>query len=160
MLYSHLTREYRELCRAHQLLQARCGKNQIQGWCLPSSLSLSHWNNVILRIIFYSDVEREEKQLRYYQVKLEAAETKLRDFEKYFSEQEEDQSDLTKKLIDERESQTLKIFHLSEKLKIVLEREQTLRAEVQEAKDQSELLEFRVLELEECQEREKVIKRR
>ena len=112
------------------------------------------------QFIFYSDVEREEKQLRYYQVKLEAAETKLRDFEKYFSEQEEDQSDLTKKLIDERESQTLKIFHLSEKLKIVLEREQTLKAEVQEAKDQSELLEFRVLELEECQEREKVIKLR
>ena len=105
-------------------------------------------------------MEREEKQLRYYQVKLEAAETKLRDFDVYFSEQEEDQSDLTKKLIDERESQTLKIFHLSEKLKIVLEREQTLRAEVQEAKDQSELLEFRVLELEECQEREKVIKQR
>ena len=113
------------------------------------------------KIIFYSDVEREEKQLRYYQVKLEAAETKLRDFEKYFSEQDqEDQADLTKKLIEERESQTLKIFHLSEKLAVVLEREQTLKAEVQEAKDQSELLEFRVLELEECQEREKVIKRR
>ena len=42
----------------------------------------------------------------------------------------------------------------------MLEREQTLKAEVQEAKDQSELLEFRVLELEECQEREKVIKLR
>ena len=107
--------------------------------------------------IFYLDVEREEKQLRYYQVKLEAAETKLRDFEKYFSEQDlEDQADLTKKLIEERESQTLKIFHLSEKLAVVLEREQTLKAEVQEAKDQSELLEFRVLELEECQEKEKV----
>ena len=38
----------------------------------------------------------------------------------------------------------------------MLEREQTLKAEVQEAKDQSELLEFRVLELEECQEKEKV----
>lgn len=110
-----------------------------------------------ISLVFYSDVEREEKQLRYYQVKLEAAETKLRDFDKYFSEQE-DQSDLTKKLIDERESQTLKIFHLSEKLKVVLEREQTLKAEVQEAKDQSDLLEFRVLELEECQEKEKVIK--
>ena len=111
--------------------------------------------------IFYSDVEREEKQLRYYQVKLEAAETKLRDFEKYFSEQDqEDQADLTKKLIEERESQTLKIFHLSEKLAVVLEREQTLKAEVQEAKDQSELLEFRVLELEECQEKEKVIRPR
>ena len=120
------------------------------------------WINVLLFnsvYISHSDVEREEKQLRYYQVKLEAAETKLRDFEKYFSEQE-DQSDLTKKLIDERESQTLKIFHLSEKLKIVLEREQSLKAEVQEAKDQSELLEFRVLELEECQEKEKVIKQR
>ena len=31
MLYSHLLREYRELCRAHQLLQARCGKTHPQG---------------------------------------------------------------------------------------------------------------------------------
>ena len=42
----------------------------------------------------------------------------------------------------------------------MLEREQSLKAEVQEAKDQCELLEFRVLELEECQEKEKVIKLR
>ena len=98
-----------------------------------------------------SDVEREEKQLHYYQVKLEAAETKLRDFENYFNNA--DRSDLIKNLIDEKESQTLKIFHLSEKIKVINEREQTLKSEVQEAKDQAELLEFRVLELEECQEK-------
>ena len=98
-------------------------------------------------------MEREEKQLHYYQIKLEAAETKLRDFENYFNNV--DKSDLIKNLIDEKESQTLKIFHLSEKIKVINEREQTLKSEVQEAKDQAELLEFRVLELEECQEKVK-----
>lgn len=105
----------------------------------------------VLSIFLCLDVEREEKQLHYYQIKLEAAETKLRDYENYFNDA--DKSNLLKKLIDEKESHTLKIFHLSEKVKLASEREQTLKSEVQEAKDQAELLEFRVLELEECQEK-------
>ena len=98
-----------------------------------------------------SDVEREERQINYYKNKLEAAETKMRDYDRCFNDTEG--SDLIKKLIDEKESQTMKIFQLSEKLKMMEEREQRLNTEVQDAKDQAELLEFRVLELEECQEK-------
>ena len=97
------------------------------------------------------DVEREERQINYYKNKLEAAETKMRDYDRCFNDTEG--SDLIKKLIDEKESQTMKIFQMSEKLKMMEEREERLKTEVQDAKDQSELLEFRVLELEECQEK-------
>ena len=98
-----------------------------------------------------SDVEREERQINYYKNKLEAAETKMRDYDRCFNDTEG--SDLIKKLIDEKESQTIKIFQMSEKLKMMEEREERLKSEVQDAKDQAELLEFRVLELEECQEK-------
>ena len=97
------------------------------------------------------DVEREERQINYYKNKLEAAETKMRDYDRCFNDTEG--SDLIKKLIDEKESQTMKIFQMSEKLKMMEEREERLKTEVQDAKDQAELLEFRVLELEECQEK-------
>ena len=99
------------------------------------------------------DVEREERQINYYKNKLEAAETKMRDFERCFNDA--DGRDLIKKLIDEKESQTMKNFQLSEKIKSMDEREKRLKAEIQDAKDQAELLEFRVLELEECQDKVK-----
>ena len=99
----------------------------------------------------YLDVEREERQINYYKNKLEAAETKMRDFERCFNDTEG--SDLIKKLIDEKESQTLKNFQLTEKLKLMEDREMRLKAEIQDARDQAELLEFRVLELEECQDK-------
>ena len=82
---------------------------------------------------------------------MEAAETKMRDFERYFNDS--DGSDLTKKLIDEKEIQSMKIFQLTEKIKMMDENESRLTSEIQEAKDQAELLEFRVLELEECQDK-------
>ena len=97
------------------------------------------------------DVEREERQINYYKNKLEAAETKMRDYERCFNEAEG--PDLIKKLIDEKESQTMKVFQLAERLKMMEEREQRHNSELQEAKDQAELLEFRVLELEESQEK-------
>ena len=31
MLYGHLQKEFRELCRAHQLLQSRLGSKSVQG---------------------------------------------------------------------------------------------------------------------------------
>ena len=98
-----------------------------------------------------ADVEREERQINYYKNKLEAAETKMRDYERCFNEAEG--PDLIKKLIDEKESQTMKVFQLAERLKMMEEREQRHNSELQEAKDQAELLEFRVLELEESQEK-------
>ena len=144
-LYGQLQREYRDLCRAYTLLQARCGQNSIQGEACAGNLFLQMFNLKCL------DVEREERQINYYKNKLEAAETKMRDYDRCFNDTEG--SDLIKKLIDEKESQTMKIFQMSEKLKMMEEREERLKTEVQDAKDQAELLEFRVLELEECQEK-------
>ena len=111
---------------------------------------------------FSLDVEREERQINYYKNKLEAAETKMRDYERCFNTAFDDhpdspaaaQADTLKKLIDEKESQALKTYQLGEKLKMMDERETRLRSEVQEAKDQAELLEFRVLELEEAQDKQ------
>ena len=70
------------------------------------------------------DVEREERQINYYKNKLEAAETKMRDYDRCFNDTEG--SDLIKKLIDEKESQTMKIFQMSEKLKMMEEREESV----------------------------------
>ena len=64
-----------------------------------------------------------------------------------------EQADLVKMLIDEKESQILKNSQLNERIKVLDEREERLKAEIREATDQSELLEFRVLELEESQEK-------
>ena len=47
MLYSQLVREYRDLCRAHQLLQARAGKHLIQGGRLIHLLLLIHLIHLI-----------------------------------------------------------------------------------------------------------------
>ena len=69
-LYSHLQREYRELCRAHQLLQTRAAAppSQVQSpqprTPLQSSLQV------------HQDVEREVRQARRCRNKLEAAETR------------------------------------------------------------------------------------
>ena len=78
----------------------------------------------------------------------------MRDFERCFNNSCDDaSSESIKKLIDEKESQSMKIFQLSERIKVMDDRETRLRSEIQDAKDQAELLEFRVLELEECQEK-------
>ena len=80
----------------------------------------------------------------------------MRDWEKCFNSTFADDdlaADAVKKLIDEKESQAVKIFQLTEKLRLMEERESRLNAEIQEAKDQAELLEFRVLELEEIQDK-------
>ena len=99
-------------------------------------------------------MEREERQINYYKNKLEAVETKMRDFERCFNNCADDpSSESIKKLIDEKESQSMKIFQLNEKIRVMDDRETRLRSEIQDAKDQAELLEFRVLELEECQEK-------
>lgn len=103
-----------------------------------------------------SDVEREDRQINYYKNKLEAAETKIRDVERCFNSTFADDdlaADAVKKLIDEKESQAVKIFQLTEKLRLMEERESRLNSEIQEARDQAELLEFRVLELEELQDK-------
>merc|ERR1719192_2761531 len=125
-LYTHLQKEYTELQRAYQLLQTRVE---------PSG----------------QDVEREEKNITYLKNKLEAAETKISDLESCLNQI--DASSSTKKLIDEKQTVINLNLGLSEKIRVLEEREARLRSELQDSKDQAELLEFRVLELEECQEK-------
>jgi len=125
-LYTHLQKEYTELQRAYQLLQTRI---------VPSG----------------QDVEREEKNITFLKNKLQAAETKITDLESCLNQI--DHSSSTKKLIDEKQTVINLNLGLSEKIRVLEEREGRLRSELQDSKDQAELLEFRVLELEECQEK-------
>eukprot|EP00092_Neocalanus_flemingeri_P060393 GFUD01072374.1.p1 GENE.GFUD01072374.1~~GFUD01072374.1.p1 ORF type:complete len:2138 (-),score=539.44 GFUD01072374.1:426-6839(-) len=125
-LYTHLQKEYTELQRAYQLLQTRI---------VPSG----------------QDVEREEKNITYLKNKLQAAETKITDLESCLNQI--DHSATTKKLIDDKQAVINLNLGLSEKIRVLEEREGRLRSELQDSKDQAELLEFRVLELEECQEK-------
>jgi len=125
-LYTHLQKEYTELQRAYQLLQTRI---------VPSG----------------QDVEREEKNITYLKNKLQAAETKITDLESCLNQI--DHSASTKKLIDEKQTVINLNLGLSEKIRVLEERDGRLRSELQDSKDQAELLEFRVLELEECQEK-------
>jgi len=125
-LYTHLQKEYTELQRAYQLLQTRI---------IPSG----------------QDVEREDKNITYLKNKLQAAETKIIDLESCLNQI--DHSASTKKLIDEKQTVINLNLGLSEKIRVLEEREGRLRSELQDSKDQAELLEFRVLELEECQEK-------
>ena len=83
--------------------------------------------------------------------KLNAAETKIIDLES--SLKQNDPSASTKKLIDEKQTFINQNLGLSEKIRVIEDREERLRSDLQDSKDQSELLEFRVLELEECQEK-------
>ena len=83
--------------------------------------------------------------------KLQAAETKISDLESCLDQI--DHAATTKKLIDEKQTVINLNLGLSEKIRVLEEREGQLRSELQDSKDQAELLEFRVLELEECQEK-------
>ena len=83
--------------------------------------------------------------------KLQAAETKITDLESCLNQI--DHSASAKKLIDEKQTVINLNLGLSEKIRVLEEREGRLRSELQDSKDQAELLEFRVLELEECQEK-------
>ena len=74
--------------------------------------------------------------------------SKIEDLEKVV-----DGSAIESKLIEEKKTVYALNLGLSEKIRYLNERENRLMAELQDSKDQSELLEFRVLELEECQEK-------
>ena len=68
-LYSHLQREYRELCRAHQLLQTRAAAP-------PSQVPPPPRTGLQSSLQVHQDVEREVRQARRCSNKLEAAETR------------------------------------------------------------------------------------
>ncbi|ELW67290.1 Janus kinase and microtubule-interacting protein 3 [Tupaia chinensis] len=90
------------------------------------------------------DAEREVKTREQLQAEVQRAQTRAEDLEKALAEQGQDM-----KWIEEKQALYRRNQELVEKIKQMEAEEARLKHEVQDAKDQNELLEFRVLELEE-----------
>ena len=79
---------------------------------------------------------------------MKVALSKIEDLEKLI-----EGTSIETKLIEEKKTLFALNLGLSEKIRHLHERETRFKLEIQDAKDHAELLEFRVLELEECQEK-------
>ncbi|XP_037660787.1 janus kinase and microtubule-interacting protein 3 isoform X5 [Choloepus didactylus] len=90
------------------------------------------------------DAEREVKTREQLQAEVQRARARTEDLEKALAEQGQDM-----KWIEEKQALYRRNQELVEKIKQVETEEARLKHEVQDAKDQNELLEFRILELEE-----------
>ncbi|XP_060142787.1 janus kinase and microtubule-interacting protein 3 isoform X24 [Globicephala melas] len=90
------------------------------------------------------DAEREVKTREQLQADVQRAQTRIEDLEKALAEQGQDT-----KWIEEKQMLYRRNQELVEKIKHMETEEARLKHEVQDAKDQNELLEFRILELEE-----------
>ncbi|XP_073649891.1 janus kinase and microtubule-interacting protein 3 isoform X13 [Tursiops truncatus] len=90
------------------------------------------------------DAEREVKTREQLQADVQRAQTRIEDLEKALAEQGQDT-----KWIEEKQMLYRRNQELVEKIKQMETEEARLKHEVQDAKDQNELLEFRILELEE-----------
>ncbi|XP_062958011.1 janus kinase and microtubule-interacting protein 3 isoform X3 [Cynocephalus volans] len=90
------------------------------------------------------DAEREVKTREQLQAEVQRAQTQIQDLEKALAEQGQDM-----KWIEEKQALYRRNQELVEKIKQMETEEARLKHEVQDAKDQNELLEFRILELEE-----------
>ncbi|XP_054291473.1 janus kinase and microtubule-interacting protein 3 isoform X2 [Pongo pygmaeus] len=90
------------------------------------------------------DAEREVKTREQLQAEVQRAQARIEDLEKALAEQGQDM-----KWIEEKQALYRRNQELVEKIKQMETEEARLRHEVQDARDQNELLEFRILELEE-----------
>ncbi|KAM5321431.1 janus kinase and microtubule-interacting protein 3 isoform 2-T2 [Glossophaga mutica] len=90
------------------------------------------------------DAEREVKIREQLQADVQRAQARIEDLERALAEQGQDM-----KWIEEKQALYRRNQELVEKIKQMETQEARLKHEVQDAKDQNELLEFRVLELEE-----------
>ncbi|XP_066095739.1 janus kinase and microtubule-interacting protein 3 [Saccopteryx bilineata] len=90
------------------------------------------------------DAEREVKTREQLQAEAQRAQAQIEDLEKALAEQGQDM-----KWIEEKQALYRRNQELVEKIKQMETQEARLKHEVQDAKDQNELLEFRILELEE-----------
>ncbi|KAM9618619.1 janus kinase and microtubule-interacting protein 3 isoform 5-T5 [Trichechus inunguis] len=90
------------------------------------------------------DAEREVKTREQLQAEVRRSQTRIEDLEKALAEQGQDM-----KWIEEKQALYRRNQELVEKIKQMETEEARLKHEVQDAKDQNELLEFRILELEE-----------
>ncbi|KAM6186177.1 janus kinase and microtubule-interacting protein 3 isoform 15-T15 [Rhynchocyon petersi] len=90
------------------------------------------------------DAEREVKTREQLQAEVHRSQTRIEDLEKALAEQGQDM-----KWIEDKQALYRRNQELVEKIKQMETEEARLKHEVQDAKDQNELLEFRILELEE-----------
>ncbi|KAM9377375.1 janus kinase and microtubule-interacting protein 1 [Pholidichthys leucotaenia] len=94
------------------------------------------------------DAEREARTREQMQVELSSCQAKIVDLEKALAERGQDS-----KWVEEKQYLLRTNQELREKMGALQQAETRLQAEVQDARDQNELLEFRVLELEERERR-------
>ncbi|XP_055782631.1 janus kinase and microtubule-interacting protein 1-like isoform X2 [Salvelinus fontinalis] len=94
------------------------------------------------------DAEREARNREQLQADLIGCQAKIGDLEKALAERGQDS-----KWVDEKQYLIRANQELHEKMCVLQQAESKLQAEVQDARDQNELLEFRVLELEERERR-------
>ncbi|XP_067374541.1 janus kinase and microtubule-interacting protein 1 isoform X14 [Channa argus] len=94
------------------------------------------------------DAEREARTREQLQLELSSCQAKIMDLEKALAERGQDS-----KWIEEKQYLLRTNQELHEKMCALQQAESRLQAEVQDARDQNELLEFRVLELEERERR-------
>ncbi|XP_078269798.1 janus kinase and microtubule-interacting protein 3 isoform X9 [Rhinoraja longicauda] len=98
------------------------------------------------------DAEREAKTREQLQAENQRYQTKIEDLEKALAQQGQDM-----KWIEEKQALYRWNQELLEKIRQMETEENRLKHEVQDAKDQNELLEFRILELEERERRSPAI---
>ncbi|XP_070692771.1 janus kinase and microtubule-interacting protein 1 [Pempheris klunzingeri] len=94
------------------------------------------------------DAEREARTREQLQAELSSSQAKIVDLEKALAERGQDS-----KWVEEKQYLLRTNQELHEKMCVLQQTESRLQAEVQDARDQNELLEFRVLELEERERR-------
>ncbi|XP_038555466.1 janus kinase and microtubule-interacting protein 1 [Micropterus salmoides] len=94
------------------------------------------------------DAEREARTREQLHAELSSCQAKIVDLEKALSERGQDS-----KWVEEKQYLLRTNQELHEKMSALQQAESRLQAEVQDARDQNELLEFRVLELEERERR-------
>ncbi|KAK1166627.1 janus kinase and microtubule-interacting protein 3 isoform X1 [Acipenser oxyrinchus oxyrinchus] len=94
------------------------------------------------------DAEREVKTREQLQAEIVRFQTKIEDLEKTLAEQGQDM-----KWIEEKQALYRRNQELVEKIKQTETEETRLKHDIQDVKDQNELLEFRILELEERERR-------
>ncbi|XP_058697641.1 janus kinase and microtubule-interacting protein 3 isoform X9 [Poecile atricapillus] len=98
------------------------------------------------------DAEREVKTREQLQAEIHRSQAQIEDLEKALAEQGQDM-----KWIEEKQALYRRNQELVEKIKLMEAEEARLKHDVQDAKDQNELLEFRILELEERERRSPAI---
>ncbi|XP_051473532.1 janus kinase and microtubule-interacting protein 3 isoform X6 [Apus apus] len=98
------------------------------------------------------DAEREVKTREQLQAEIHRSQAQIEDLEKALAQQGQDM-----KWIEEKQALYRRNQELVEKIKQMEAEEARLKHDVQDAKDQNELLEFRILELEERERRSPAI---